>query len=251
MPVPQAISPLSDNVSGERSCHNLTMSAALDSLPPEAVEFVLAEVDTIVGEIVAAVQEVSPLYGAVLGAPEGMGLRLGVEQAIRAFLEAIGRGERPGRETDELWRRLGEAEFQAGRSLDELRLAFRAGTRAAWRSAADVAVRAEISAPVAIALAEAIFVFGDDLATDVVEGYLRMQSDAAGERERRRRRLAAALLDPAGYDAEAVTRAAELAGWTIPRELAVVALGDRGARLAGRAGRCRRARGRRRARAGG
>jgi hypothetical protein len=173
------------------------------------------------------VRQASPVYGDVLGAPEGMGLRLGVEQAIRAFLEAIGRGERVGggeSQTDELWRRLGEAEFQSGRSLDELRLAFRAGTRAAWRSAATVAVRADIDAPTAVALAEAIFIYGDDLATDVVEGYLRMQSDEAGERERRRRRLAAALLEPAGYDAEAVARAAELAGWAIPRELAVVAL---------------------------
>jgi hypothetical protein len=200
---------------------------ATQVLPPETVEFVLSELDQIVAEIVSAVREASPVYGAVLSAPEGMGLRLGVEQAIRAFLEAIGRGERVGggrSQTDELWRRLGEAEFQAGRSLDELRLAFRAGTRAAWRSAAAVAVRAEISAPVAIALAEAIFVYGDDLATDVVEGYLRMQSDEAGERERRRRRLAAALLDPAGYDAEAVARAGELARWAVPRELAVVAL---------------------------
>ena len=79
-----------------------------------------------------------------------------------------------------------------------------------------MAGRADISAPVAIALAEAIFVYGDDLATDVVEGYLRMQSDEAGERERRRRRLAAMLLDPAGYDADAVARAAELAGWPMP-----------------------------------
>ncbi len=201
--------------------------SATQVLPPETVAFVLSELDQIVAEIVSAVREASPVYGEVLSAPEGMGLRLGVEQAIRAFLEAIGRGERVGggrSQTDELWRRLGEAEFQAGRSLDELRLAFRAGTRAAWRSAAAVAVRAEISAPVAIALAEAIFVYADDLATDVVEGYLRMQSDEAGERERRRRRLAAALLDPAGYDAEAVARAAELALWSVPRELAVVAL---------------------------
>ncbi len=202
--------------------------SATQVLPRETVEFVLSELDTIVAEIVAAVREASPMYGEVLSAPEGIGLRLGVEQAIRAFLEAIARGEPVGggrSETDELWRRLGEAEFQAGRGLDELRLAFRAGTRAAWRAAAAVAVRADISAPVAIALAEAIFVYGDDLASDVVEGYLRMQSDEAGERERRRRRLAAVLLDPAGYDAEAVARAAELARWTVPRELAVVALG--------------------------
>ena len=87
-----------------------------------------------------------------------------------------------------------------------------------------MASRAGVSTPAAIALAEAIFVYGDELATDVVEGYLRIQSDQAGERERRRRRLAAALLDPAGPDPEVVARSAELAGWPLPRTVAVVAL---------------------------
>jgi hypothetical protein len=46
------------------------------------------------------------VYGDVLAAPEGMGIRLGIEQAIRAFLEALEHGTRPARVTDEVWRRL-------------------------------------------------------------------------------------------------------------------------------------------------
>jgi len=204
-------------------------------LPDETIAIVRGEVGSLADGIIAAVRAASPVYGEVLGAPEGMALRLGVEQAIRAFLDAVQRGQRPARETDELWRRLGETEYQAGRSLDDLRAAFRSGLRAAWRGAADVATRAGVSATAAIALAEAIFVYGDELATDVVEGYLRMQSDQAGERERRRRRLAAVLLDPAGHDAEATARAAELAQWPMPRRLAVVALsGDDAAAVARR-----------------
>jgi PucR C-terminal helix-turn-helix domain/GGDEF-like domain len=196
-----------------------------ESLPPETIAAVRGELGPLAEGIIAAVRAASPIYGEVFGSPEGMALRLGVEQAIRAFLDAVERGERPARETDELWRMLGEAEYQAGRSLDDLRAAFRSGIRAAWRGAADVATRAGVSAPAAIALAEAIFVYGDELATDVVEGYLRIQSDQAGERERRRRRLAGALLDPAGQDPDTVTRTAELAQWPLPRELAVVAVG--------------------------
>jgi hypothetical protein len=195
-----------------------------DPLPKETVAAVRQELSSLVDGIVAAIAVTSPVYGEVLVAPEGIGIKLGIEQAIRAFLDAIESGRRPARETDELWRRLGEAEFQAGRSLDDLRAAFRTGTRAAWRGAANLATRAGISAPVAIALAEAIFVYGDELATDVVEGYLRMQSDQAGERERRRRRLAQLLLEPSGQDAEAVQRASELARWPVPRVLAVLAL---------------------------
>jgi PucR C-terminal helix-turn-helix domain len=195
-----------------------------EPLPAETVTVVRDQLGALVERIIAAVEAGSPVYGRVLDAPEGMALKLGIEQAIRAFLDAVERGEAPAGETDELWRRLGEAEFQSGRSLDDLRAAFRLGIRAAWRGAADVATRAGVSAPVAISLAEAIFVYGDELAADVVEGYLRMQSDEAGERERRRRRLAAALLDPAQHDAESVRRAAELAGWPVPRRLAVLAL---------------------------
>jgi hypothetical protein len=195
-----------------------------EMLPPETVAAVRSELGPLADGIIAAVRAASPIYGEVFGSPEGMALRLGVEQAIRAFLDAIERGERPARETDELWRMLGEAEYQAGRSLEDLRAAFRNGIRAAWRGAADVATRAGVSAPATIALAEAIFVYGDELATDVVEGYLRIQSDQAGERERRRRRLAAALLDPAGQDPETVARAAELAQWPLPRRVVVVAV---------------------------
>lgn len=197
-----------------------------DPLPPETVAAVRAELPSLVDGIVTAVVDTSRVYGDVLAAPEGMAIRLGIEQAARAFLEGVEQGTRPAAETDELWRQLGEAEFQAGRGLDDLRAAFRTGIRAAWRGAAELALRAGVSAPIAIALAEAIFVYGDELANDVVEGYLRIQSDEAGERERRRRRLATLLLDPAGADPEALHRAGELARWPVPRELAVLALAD-------------------------
>ncbi len=203
----------------------MTMSEWIaESLPADTIAAVRNELGPLADGIIEAVRAASPIYGEVFGSPEGMALRLGVEQAIRAFLDAVERGERPASDTDELWRMLGEAEYQAGRSLDDLRAAFRSGIRAAWRGAAEVATRAGVSAPATISLAEAIFVYGDELATDVVEGYLRIQSDDAGERERRRRRLAAALLDPAGHDPETVVRIADLAQWSLPHELAVVAL---------------------------
>lgn len=204
-----------------------------EMLPAETVAAIRAQVGTLADGIVDAIRADSPVYAGVLAAPEGMAIRLGIEQAIRAFLDAVERGARDGRtwsggadsDTDELWRRLGEAEFQSGRSLDDLRAAFRLGVRAAWRGAADAAIKANVSAPVAISLAEAIFVYGDALAGDVVEGYLRMQSDVAGEQERRRRRLAAMLVDVATpHDADAVARAAELAEWRLPRTAAILAL---------------------------
>jgi hypothetical protein len=193
-------------------------------LPPETVAAVRPVASALVDEILSAVRAENPVYAQVLSGPEGVGIRLGAEQAVKSFLDAIERGERPGAETGEIWRRLGEAEFQAGRSLDALRAAWRTGTRAAWRGAADLANEAGVPTSAVIALAEAIFIFTDELGTDVVEGYLRIQSDEAGERERRRRRLAALLLDSEAHDPEAIERAAELARWPVPRSLAVMAV---------------------------
>jgi hypothetical protein len=196
-------------------------------LPPEAIAVVRASVDRMVGLVVRAIAAESGVYGGVLSGPEGTGIRIGIEQAIRAFLDGVERGEHPSAETGEMWRRLGEAEFQAGRSLDALRAAFRTGTRAAWRGAADLASAAGIPTELVISLAEGIFVYTDELAAEVVEGYLRMQSDVAGELERRRRRLATLLLDPElDGDPEVLARASELARWPIPRILAVLALAD-------------------------
>jgi hypothetical protein len=193
-------------------------------LPGEAVSVVRGEIAALVDGVIASVRAENPVYADVLGSPEGLGIRLGTEQAIRAFLNAIEKGERPGKETGEVWRRLGEGEFQAGRGLEPLRAAFRTGTRAAWRGAAELAAGAGITAPLVISLAEAIFIYCDELASDVVEGYLRAQSDEAGERERRRRRLAALLLDQASHDPETLERAAALARWPLPKKLAVLVL---------------------------
>jgi PucR C-terminal helix-turn-helix domain/GGDEF-like domain len=204
------------------------MSWSPERLPPETSAAVRGGVGTLVDDVIATVRSENPVYADVLGGPEGLGIRMGIEQAIKAFLDAIELGRRPSAATAELWRRLGEAEFQAGRGLESLRAAFRTGTRAAWRGAAELATEAGIDASTVIALAEAIFVYSDELAADVVEGYLRIQSDQAGERERRRRRLATLLVDPAAHDPEAIAHAAELARWTLPRRLAVLVLsGDR------------------------
>jgi hypothetical protein len=188
------------------------------------VAAVRSSVQSLVEDIIAAVRSENPTYTEVLGSPEGMGIRLGIEHALEAFLDSLEVGERPTRATGEVWRRLGEAEFQAGRSLEGFRAAWRSGTLAAWRGAAALAAEAGVPTDAVIALAEAIFVYTDELATDVVEGYLRIESDEAGERERRRRRLATLLLDSEAHDPEAVEHAASLARWAVPRSLAVLAV---------------------------
>jgi hypothetical protein len=193
-------------------------------IPAETVAAVRDQLGALVDETLRAVLAESDVYRSVLTGPEGLGIRLGIEQAIKSFLDAVEQGRRPPLETGELWRRLGEGEFQSGRGLESMRAAFRTGTRAVWRGAAEIASAAGVSSTEVISLAEAIFVYTDELAADVVEGYLRAQSDEAGERERTRRRLVTLLLDGEHWDGDVVERAAERARWALPRELAVVAV---------------------------
>ena len=196
----------------------------MEPIPAETVAAVRRATDRLAEGIVQEIRAENRVYADVLEGPEGVGIRLGIEQAIGAFLDAIERGDHPGGETAEVWRRLGEAAFQAGRALDALCAAWRTGTRAAWRGAADLAAEAGMPTQTVIALAEGIFVFTEELASDVVEGYVRRQSDEAGERERRRRRLMTLVLDPEGGDPEALAHAAELAHWPMPRVIAALAL---------------------------
>ena len=226
-----AVSTVAGNVREPALCQDLTM----ELIPPETVAAVRAATRPLVDGIVDAVGAENRVYADVLAGPEGLGIRLGIERSVGAFLDAVERGERPVGGAAEMWRRVGEAEFEAGRSLDDLRAAWRTGTRAAWRGAAELASRAGFPTDVVIGLAEAIFVFTDELATDVVDGYARMQSDEAGERERWRRRLASLLLDGDVHDPEAIAHASSLARWPLPRTLAALALqSDAPARLASR-----------------
>src|SRR5437763_2397555 len=116
-------------------------------LEPETVAAVRPMAGRLVNDILGSVRAASPIYADVLSGPEGVGIRLGIEQAVRSFLDAVERGQRPGAETGEIWRRLGEAEFQAGRTLEALRAAFRTGVRAAWRGAAELASEAGVPTP--------------------------------------------------------------------------------------------------------
>jgi hypothetical protein len=103
----------------------------------------------------------------------------------------------------------------------------------AWRRSGEAAARAGIGADDQRRLAEAIFAYIDQLAGESVAGYASAQARVAGEAERRRRRLVAALVE--GQPPAAVEAAAQDAEWPLPRLLAVVVATD-AERLAARLG---------------
>jgi PucR C-terminal helix-turn-helix domain len=82
-------------------------------------------------------------------------------------------------------------------------------------------------------LADAVFAYIDGLSALSAEGYAEEQSVAAGEVQRRRRRVALLLLDPEP-EHDAVEAAAAEAGWELPPRVAALVWGSGGRRLAQR-----------------
>jgi hypothetical protein len=145
----------------------------------------------------------------------GAALRRGVEEALGQFVELIVDPALDRSGAERVYRGLGRGEHREQRSLDALLEAYRLGARVAWRRVAEIAIEANVDRRTLARLADAVFAYIDELSALSAEGYAQEQSAAAGEAERRRRRLARLLLaDP--VDAEAVHEAAADTGVELP-----------------------------------
>lgn len=178
-------------------------------------------------EIIDAIRaEVEP-YRRPLTGTFGRNVRMGVEFALTRFLA----GESEGR-ARVAYVELGRGEFQEGRSLDALLAAYRVGARIAWRRAYEAGEAAGIDPRELYELGEAMFAYIDRISAESADGWAQAQSEAAGERQRRRRRLVALLADPSA-DPTHVASDAEAAGWPLPASVAAVAVsGEDAGRIA-------------------
>jgi PucR C-terminal helix-turn-helix domain len=172
-------------------------------------------------EIIAAIRESVPDYARPLEGSFGRGVRAGVGEALRRFVDDI---ERPGADP-ERWRsvyfNLGRGELRQGRTLEALLAAYRVGARVAWRRVAEAASAGGATAEELTALAEAIFAYIDEISAISAEGYAAEQAEAARESQRRREAVVL-LLSEGGAGAESIARAADAAGWPLPRRAAAV-----------------------------
>ena len=191
--------------------HNPGLAGALRTVLPELS-------DEIIGAIGVEVDEYRrPFEGAF-----GRTVRLGVERALSRFVDLIAdpaAEDEPARRT---YVDLGRGEFRQGRTLDALLAAYRVGARVAWRRFAAAGAAAGIAPEELYRLGEAIFAYIDELSAESVEGYAAEQSVAAGERQQRRRRFLALLVQDPPADPVSVQAAAEAAGWAVPGSVAAL-----------------------------
>jgi hypothetical protein len=173
-----------------------------------------------------------PGYARPLDGPFGRGLIVGVEEALRQFLDGIeGAGSTP---RSRVYVDLGRGEMRAGRSLEALLSAYRVGARVAWRRFAAVGAAAGLPPETLYRLAESIFAYIDELSAKSAEGYALEQSTAVGERRAQRQQLARLLVRVPPADPIDVEEAASTADWRLPQRLAALVLAAADARVMAR-----------------
>lgn len=126
----------------------------------------------------------------------------------------------PGAQTA-LFEEIGRIQWREGRELSTLLSAYQVGARVAWHHVSGTALELHVAPQALAALAEAVFVFIDQLSSASARGYVMEQSEAAVTRERLRDELAELLLSDRS-DSSAVRAAAARAGWPLPREVSIV-----------------------------
>ncbi|HEY7077363.1 MAG TPA: helix-turn-helix domain-containing protein [Solirubrobacteraceae bacterium] len=192
------------------------------TLPPEAADMLRPVLPSLADETIAAIAVEVPDYERAMDGEFGQVVRLGVETALSRFVEVLvgERADRPG--ARETYVNLGRGEFHAGRSMEALLAAYRVGARLTWRRFVEAGTAGGLPPQALYDLGEAIFEYIDELSAESAEGYAEEQSTAAGESQRRRRRLVRLLAEEPPAAQEAVRTAAQVAGWALPRRLAVV-----------------------------
>ncbi len=191
-------------------------------LPPEVARVLRPVLPEVADEMIDAVRTV-PAYARPLEGPFGEAIRAGVQEAIRHFLAEIEAGGPVPR--SDVYVALGRGEMRAGRSLDALLSAYRLGARVAWRRFAAAGVAAGLAPDTLYLLAESIFAYIDALSAESAEGHALEQSAVVGETQLRRRRLVRLLLRDPPEERATLELAASDAGWRLPRQLAVAAVG--------------------------
>jgi hypothetical protein len=202
-------------------------------IPARIGELLRPHVPALSDEVIAAIRERVPAYRRPLRGRFGAGIRTGVEEALRQFVELIVDPSLDRSGAERVYRGLGRGEARERRSLDALLAAYRLGARVSWRRVSELAIEANVDRRTLALLAEAVFAYIDGISALSVEGYAEEQSLAAGELQRRRRRLADLLLAP-DPDEAAMRDAAAAADWDPPARLAALVWLTPGRRLRSR-----------------
>lgn len=186
-----------------------------------------AELPQILSDLLGLLREDLPEYAAFLEEDPDDLLQI-AEQAVH-YLVAIAElvpKQRLGMPTETsaataMFEELGRAEWREGRTLGPLLAAYRSGARVAWRHISRAAMDRDLDPVDLSALAEAIFVFVDELSSASVRGFLDEQHATTAARQQLRAELSELLVSDRS-DTNVVRATALRAGWSMPTTAALV-----------------------------
>lgn len=193
------------------------------ALPDDLATLLAGKLPAIADEVHDVMFAGIPQY-RMAGEPVARDVRRNIEHVLDDFAALITR-RRPGDGASRsLYSRLGEREWRSGRNLDALHAAYHLGARVVWRRISTLATDAGADPATVSLLADSVFAYLDEVAAVSAEGFAAASAAAAGQTERHRQRLLAALL--AAADTHALEPLARSAAWPLPRTIALVATGD-------------------------
>ncbi|WP_328535736.1 helix-turn-helix domain-containing protein [Streptomyces sp. NBC_00344] len=214
--------------------HSPDADEPLSPLPQEFAAIMRPELPSLIKEIAAEVTRAYPEYARLLSGPYRESIRVGVEQNLTVFVDQVASPTASSTVRDEMCRRFGRFEAYEGRSLDTLQGAYRLGARVALRRAKRVGRRYNLSPALMLSFADALFAYVDQLESVTREGYLDVESPAAGERTAAlRRRLLHLILAGSPVSRTSIADLADQAAWPLPESVTMVALPSRSAVSAG------------------
>jgi hypothetical protein len=194
------------------------------ALPSGLAPLLRAGSAALAADIVAEIRRAIPEYALVLHGPQGTRVLTGIEVALHQFVDQVADPTAPREQCAHVYRRFGRGELAGGRSLEALQAAYRIGARVAWRHFVALDQRLRLSMPTMCLLGEAMFAHIDELAALAAEGYATAQTQRAGLREQRRRRLLELVLAEPAAPWPAVLELAKSCDWTPPERIRAVAV---------------------------
>ncbi|WP_030325107.1 PucR family transcriptional regulator [Streptomyces sp. NRRL B-3229] len=204
--------------------HGVPEGRGAPAMPPDLADLLRAQLEEVADEVEEEVRRQVPEYARPADGTYREHLRAGVVQALTLFVDHIADPRGRGDAIAATYYELGRGEALEGRSLDALQSALRVGGLHAWRLMGRTAEELGLDTAVVTALGELAFRTVHEVAEAAAAGYSEARAQHTDELERRRRRLLDLLLGDGPVAPAAVQDLAHGARWSVPKQVAVVAL---------------------------
>lgn len=194
-------------------------------IPSEFAELMWPEVPSLVEEVIAEIRRTIRVYAREPDSAYDQILRLGAQQLFTAFIEEVAEPSTSTEERNATARALGHFEALEGRGLDSVTSAYRLAFHLAWRRVASVAERVRLSSNVLALMVDNMIVYMEQVTDQTRAGHESALKLADEGHQKTRARLLRLILQQPPASAEAIAELAAQAGWALPAEVSVVAVG--------------------------